>query len=1030
MRPEGAALPLEVNLFGPFHTRVNDQPLPRLRSRKGHALLALLALRAGRSLDRPWLAGTLWPDSSHPQALANLRNSLKDLRHTLGPEAYRLRSPTTRTLMLDLSGAEVDVLAFDAAIARGDLPSLEQAVALYRGPLLEGCEEEWVAEERRTRERAYLAALEALADDARTRGDLAAAERALRQTVAADPLRESAQRALIETLAAGGSVAAAMQVYRELRELLHRELNAEPARETQVLFQQLRSEARLRAQAPRPKLPGATVSTAPNNLPHQLTRFIGREQEVTEVSQFLTTHRLVTLTGAGGCGKTRLALQVAAGQLAAFTHGVFFVNLAPTRDPGLVASTIAQTLGLHESADRPFVESLKEHLREKQLLLLLDNFEQVLAAAPLVAELLAAAERLTVLVTSRAALRVRGEQEYEVPPLALPDPADRLSAAALSQCAAVALFADRAAGMRTGFAVTPENAEAVAEICWRLDGLPLAIELAAARVKLFPPQALLARLENRLALLTEGPRDLPARQRTLRNALGWSYDLLEEAEKRLFRRLSVFVGGFTLEAVEAVCGPRDDLDGAIAEGVTSLAEQSLLRREEDTEGEPRFGMLETIREYGRECLAASGEMEAFQCRHAVHYLALAEAAEPALHGGEQMAWLDRLEREHDNLRAALAWLVMTGDAKAGLRLGGALQFFWLVRGHLREGREQLARLLAMPNAAEHAAARAKVLQRSASLAWRQGDYVSARAVLEESLVIHQALGDRQRIAESLGALGYCVQCLGEIEAAQAFLTESLTISRELKDQNGIAGLLGNLGHIALDRGDHDTARALYEEGLAIRRELGNQHGIAASLRNLGTLALARGDAENAHARYSEALVINRALGNRPWEAVDLIALGEAAFALGEVEMAKARCEEGLAISRALGDRAVTADALNTLGRIVSGQGNHQAARARFADSMALCRRLGIPTVLADCLEGFAVVLRACGQFERAARLFGSVEALRDVSRTPRMPWLGAQYAEHVAALHATLGEAAFAAAWEAGRATSLDEAIDEALVEH
>jgi DNA-binding SARP family transcriptional activator len=351
--PEGTAPPLEITLFGPFHTRVNGRVLPHLRSRKGHWLLSLLALRAGRALDRAWLAGTLWPDSSNSQALANLRNSLKDLRHALGPEAYRLHSPTSRTLLLDLSAAAVDVLAFDAAIARGDLPALEQAVSLYRGPLLEGCEEEWVAEERRTRERAYLAALEALADDARTRGDLAAAERALRQTVTVDPLRESAQRALIETLAAGGSDAAAMQVYRELRELLHRELNAEPAPETLALFQQLRSEARLRAQAPRPKPPGATVSTAPNNLPHQLTRFIGREQEVAEVSQFLTTHRLVTLTGVGGCGKTRLALQVAVGQLAAFTHGVYFVNLAPIRDPGLAASTIAQTLGLHESADRP-----------------------------------------------------------------------------------------------------------------------------------------------------------------------------------------------------------------------------------------------------------------------------------------------------------------------------------------------------------------------------------------------------------------------------------------------------------------------------------------------------------------------------------------------------------------------------------------------------------------------------------------------------------------------------------------------------
>jgi predicted ATPase/DNA-binding SARP family transcriptional activator/Tfp pilus assembly protein PilF len=1031
---------LRITLFGPCDVRVNGKSPLRLRSRKGSWLLALLVLRNGSGVERRWLAGTLWPESAEAQASANLRNSLKDLRRALGPEARRLRAPTPRTLCLDLEGAEADLPAFDAAIACGSVLSLERAVALYRGPLLAECDEEWAFQERQAREQAYLTALERIAADALVSCVPAKAEGFLRRAVAVDPLRESTQRSLMQALVARGSAGAALRVYQELRLLLRQELHVEPDPETTALYQQVQAQAR-RAQECGPS---PSLSECRTNLPAPVTPLIGREREIADACGRLRCAevRLFTLTGPGGTGKTRLGLQVATELLDAFVDGVYFVSLAPLRDPKRVASTLAQALGVRETDSRPVTACLKAHLRERHLLLLLDNFEHVIGAAPLVAELLASCPRLKLLVTSRMTLHLQGEHEFPVSPLALPDRRRLPPEELLSRYAAIALFLQRALAVKPDFAITSENAPAVAEICCRLDGLPLAIELAAARIKLLPPQALLSCLfgvprargsgrteGSSLRLLVGGPRDLPARQQTLRNTIAWSYGLLGSSEKRPFRRLSVFVGGCGLDAAAAICWQEGDRDDAILAAVTSLVHHSLLRPDVDAAGEPRFGMLETIREYGQECLVESGEWDAVRRRHAEYYLALAEAAEPKLTGPDQVVWMDRLEQEHDNLRAALEYLVETGDSEAGLRLGGALHFFWLVRGYLDEGRARMARLLDLPVAPEAAAARAKVLQRSASLAWRQGDYTSARAVLEESLSISRELDDPRGIAESLGALGYCVLCLGEVDAAGAYLSECLAISRQLGDQWGIAGALGNLGHIALDRGDHETARAFYEEGLAIRREMGNRHGIAASLQNLGTLALARGDATDARARYSEALTLNREVGNRPWEAVNLIALGEVACAQGDLEMAQTLCEEGLAISRELGDRAVTADALNTLGRIACRQDDYQTAGVRLKESLALCRHLAITGLVPQCLEGCAAVAQAQGQSRRAARLFGAAEALRDASPAPRPAWVQAEHERRVAVVRAGLGEEAFAAAWAVGRAMTLAEAVSDAAEE-
>jgi len=426
-----------------------------------------------------------------------------------------------------------------------------------------------------------------------------------------------------------------------------------------------------------------------SNLPTQLTSLIGREQEVAAACALLSRPhvRLLTLTGPGGVGKTRLALQVAIDLLEDFVDGVYFVSLAPISNPDLVAPTISQTLGLWESRDRPLFEHLKTYLQGKRLLLLLDNFEQVVAAAPLLSDLLMSCPELKMLVTSRAVLRIQGENEFLIPSLALPDLKQLQDSESLSQCAAVALFLQRAQAIKPDFHITKANASAIAEICVRLDGLPLAIELAAARIKLLPPQALLARLSRRLQVLTGGPLDAPVRQQTLRNTIQWSYGLLDIQEQLLFRRLSVFVGGCTLEAVESICNALDDGDGVVPvlDAVASLIDKSLLQQMEWEEEEPRLVMLETIREYGLEALTESGEMEVTRRAHADYYLALVEEAETKLGGPEQAAWLERLEQEYDNLRAAVQWLLERQEAgysmEMALRLGGALRRFWLVRGY-------------------------------------------------------------------------------------------------------------------------------------------------------------------------------------------------------------------------------------------------------------------------------------------------------------------------------------------------------------
>ena len=735
--------------------------------------------------------------------------------------------------------------------------------------------------------------------------------------------------------------------------------------------------------------PLKSLNVATNNLPIQLTSFIGRENEIAEVRQTISEHRLVTLTGPGGSGKTRLALQVATEMIEHFHDSVFFVALAPISEPGLVASTIAQSLSVPEVAGRSITDSLKDYLQSKSLLLLLDNFEQVIPAAPLVAELLTACGGLKILVTSREALRISGEHEYFVPPLTLPNITQLPSVESLSQYAAVDLFVQRARAVKPDFRITSDTAPTIAEICYRLEGLPLAIELAAARVKLLPPRVMLARLENRLEFLTGGARELPARQQTLRNAIAWSYDLLDGNEQKFFRRLSVFVGGCTLDAVEAIAEDHQ-ASVSILDQLGSFLDKSLLREVEGMEDEPRFVMLELLREFGLEQLEASGEQETIRHRHATFFLALAEQAEAKLESADQLDWINRMEQEHDNLRAALEWSkTAEGAGELCLRLAGTLGLFWETRGYFSEGRERLSAILSTDLAHGQTAAHAKLLARAAELAYRQSDYAATVELAEESLSICREIDDKQGAASVLIKLGNAATEAGDYATASGFLEEALTIWQELDDKHGTARALISLGWAAMRPGDYQLANARLEAALAISRELEDTRSIGFELSGLGEVALRQGDYVRANRLLEESLELRKQLGNK-W---------------------------GVGVS------------LGTLGWVAIHEGDWQRALARLGESLEVRQEIGDKGGIAWCLERLAEVALAQGNLEKAVGLLSAAAALRISIGSVIDPVDQPEYQNRRASLRAELGEAQFAAKWEEGRTMTMDQAIAYALTD-
>jgi predicted ATPase/class 3 adenylate cyclase len=724
-------------------------------------------------------------------------------------------------------------------------------------------------------------------------------------------------------------------------------------------------------------------------LPLQLTSFVGRQREVAAIRGLLERPevRLLTLSGPGGTGKTRLAVQVAGELLGSFPGGVFFVALAPVNDPGLVVPTVAQALGVRAIAGQSLLESLIEHMGDRRLLLVLDNVEQVLNAAPAVVDLLAACPRLRALVTSRAALHVSGEQVYPVPPLSLPDQKSANAVRDLASSEAMTLLVERAQAVNPSFAVTDANTAVLAEICRRLDGLPLAIELAAARTKLLSPQALLSRLERRLQLLQGGLRDRPARQQTLRATLDWSYDLLEAGEQMLFARLAVFVSGCTLKAAEAICNLEGDLD--VLTSLDALVDQNLLQPRDGIDDDLRVVLLETVREYALERLSELSEADAIGRRHAQYYLELAELAESELKGPRQEAWYQQLEADLDNFRATLAWFLTHQDAEVTARLAWALTDLWESHGHLSEGLRWLDAALDQRDNLSRPAL-AKALFGKAYLLLNASDHHGqADTLLEESLRLFQELGDTTLTISALSMLGWAAEQAGEVDRGLDLRERAVALARGQNDRLNLATALSNLGLSLLMTDDHARARAPLEESLALCRALGDLKGIASAIDALAMLELDGGDRTRASSMMEEALALARRIGH----------VRDAAIYLAD------------------------------LGIVGLHEGEHGRAATLFQEALRLARQADNKLLIAVCLWGMAIVAVAQGQPVRAVRLWGAAANLGYTSITPSFAFRPLED-RFLPSVRDTLGENEFRAQWAKGQAMRRDGSIAYALEHH
>jgi predicted ATPase/DNA-binding SARP family transcriptional activator len=1035
---------LSLALLGPLQVSLDGAPVTAFESDKVRALLAYLVLEADRSHRRAALAGLLWPERPERAAHLSLNQALANLRHAIGDRAATapvLRITPESIQWNTASDSDLDVTAFsDLLAACAQHPHrhpetctacakrLHQAAALYRGSLLDqfflsdnAAFEEWALLTRERLHRRAIAALVQLAEYHEGRREYEQAQQHTWRLLELDPWREASHRQLMRLLALSGQRSAALAQYVTCRRVLADELGVEPEPETTALYARIQRGEVVPAVRPLP-----TTNLAAHTPP---TRLIGRATELTQIADRLEQRdcRLLTLVGPGGVGKTRLALQVGADLSASYRDGVYFVPLAPLNSAELLVPAIAGALALALFGPADPKAQLLAHLHAKDMLLVLDNFEHLLVMAPLVSELLAACPDLTMLATSRAPLHIQSEQQFPVPPLRLPNRDQLPDVATLAQYSAVSLFVARAQAVLPSFALTDSNASVVAEICCRLDGLPLAIELAAARSKLLPPESLLARLSRRLTLLTGGAHDLPARQQTLRAAIAWSYELLNPDAQALFARLAVFVGGCTLEAVEAVCNASGDLPLDVLDELALLVDNCLLRREEGAEGEPRLLMLETIREYALERLAARGEAEQVRGRFLTFYRALAEDTESKLKGSEQGVWLERLEREHDNMRAALAWALEGGDIEIGVRLAGALWPFWWVRGYGSEGRKWLKEALRLRgDVAPAIRARLLLVGGSASV---HDNREQASGLGAEALALFRDLDDAAGIAWSLLNMGDMAWRQGNYARAILLCTEGLARFRELGDQRGIAFALHKVGDIVRDQGDPARAGDLLEESLSIWRKIGNQDACGWVLNGLGDVALYQGDYELASARYQESLVLFQEMGSRDGIAWMRRNLGRVAHLQGDDARAATMLGESVAWFREVRDEFALSWAIHHLGIVAYACGDVTQAVALLREALILQQKQGHTAQIAESLEACARMAVAQGRAAWAARVLGAVEMLRTLISASLSPSERVVYQRSIAAARAQLEDATFAAAWAAGQAMTLEQAIAEALGE-
>ncbi len=960
---------LSVLVLGTPRVEIAGAPLT-IRRRKVVALLAYLSV-TGRPHSREVLAEFLFPGRPAESSKGDLRQTLSFLRDAIG---VRLLTADRDVGLSPQARLFVDAAELRRVAGRLEVPgepvtieALTLAAGLYRGDFLSGfhlggCQafEEWQRNEQESLRQEVLRLLARLVQVCESRGQPESAIQHARRWIGLDPLDEGAHRSLMRLYARTGQRGAALQQYEECRSILARELDDSPDAETESLAEAIRSRqlasapgvsppsrparmllrtaAALSAQQGQARRTGTPEARRVGscNLPSFPTTLVGRDREIAEVRELLTRQRVLTLTGPGGAGKTRVAVQAAADLADFFGDGVCFVDLSPVRHAGDVMRAIASALRFREpkGEQSALVSAIAEHIRSRRMLLLLDNFEQVASATPALERLVAKTTRMTLLLTSRRSLKIDGGAEYPLPRLGLP-PANAEADEILSSDA-VRLLALRAMALGPDFALARKNAATVREICTRLDGLPLAIELAAPWLRLLSPADLLARLSNRLRLLAGTSTAVPARQRTLRATLEWSHDLLAAPEKRLFARIGVFCGGASVEAIEEICG--DGSSGLdTLHGLAALVEHNLLRRDE-TAGESRLSMLETIREYSRERLAQGGEAAAIEERHARHYLRLAQQGAAQLFGPDESQWIERIAREEHNLRQAMAWFLAARDAAGALALGVALRWFWFRWGRFVEGEQALERSLSIEACGKDDEERGKALDALGWMVFVQGDWGRAKRLYEASLAVARKLGARLTEAAALSDLGVVERWLYEDDTGTRHCEEAVSIARELGDPKRLALALiwgyGTTGGRPLGR----SPRSALEEALHIAQKSGNRWAVGHALGSLGDLLREAGDLADASSRYASAL----------------------------------------GVFRELGDRMLVAATLEGLGATLSAQGDYARASAVFAEGLEIARGLGDKGYMVQMVGRLALVARSLGQHDRAAVLLGASTALRDV----------------------------------------------------
>jgi predicted ATPase/DNA-binding SARP family transcriptional activator/DNA-binding CsgD family transcriptional regulator len=995
---------VKVWLLGGFRVSVGSRAITQgaWRLRKAAALVKLLALAPGHRMHREQVMESLWPGSGRRAASGRLRGALHAARRAFDPNvgALYLASEDASLVLYPEGDLWVDVDAFERAAATArhsrEPAAYRMALDLYGGDLLpDDRYEAWIEGRHEGLQRLYLALYIELAGLHEESQEHGLAIEVLREATAEQPSFEEAHVGLMRLHALLGRPERSIAQYERLRDTLSRGLDAEPTAPTRRLRDQIAAGTLLPAVGPGQEEELGRADK--HNLPAPMTSFVGREREMAEAKRLIPTTRLLTLAGAGGSGKTRLAIEVAGDLVGAYPDGVWMAELASLAEPGLVAQEVVGVLGVAERPGEAPAETLGNYLRSKEMLLVLDNCEHLIeAAARLVEQLLRSCPRLGILATSREPLGLAGEVVWQVDPLSVPDTDGGADVEGMLRYESLRLFVDRARLRLPDFELTGENTEAVARVCRKLEGMPLAIELATARMGTMAVEQVAQRLDVSLDVLKGASGDTLARQRTLRATLDWSYKLLSEKEQTLFGTLSVFAGGWTLEAAEAVCSGDTIQQEDVLDFLGALVDKSLVVAGPTAGGPLRYRMLEPIRQYSKVELGRNGDADEVKGRHAAYFLALAEQAEPRLAGSEQSAWVGRLGAEHDNLREALSWVLEKGKDEASLRLGAALGRYWNVRGYLHEGIEWLERVLAESGSAA-SPARVKALEGRGWLAQFHGDYERARTTYEEMLALSRELNDRGNVATALNSLGTVAAQQGDNERAKSLLQENLRVLEELEEAGDSATTLKRfhalnlLGYLAInDEGDYARGTILWEQSLALAREAADDYSVAMTLANLAHPALMQGDYERAKS-------------------------------LGEEALAYANELKGAGIM-------VEPTTFVNLGLASLGLSEHEQAMESFEESLVRSLDTGRTPQVLETLEGMASLAGAMGEATRAARLWGAAEAAREVTGINTFtPDEWTMHEPHLSAACTLLGDEVWEEMVAEGRTMSLEEATEYAL---